>query len=59
MDRIVEEAAAQLLLSDDEDPVAPAPEELQRALSDPKHRPMSYYLYLARRALHTHLHAIR
>ena len=59
VDRIVEEAAASFPLSDDEDPVAAAPEELQRALSDPKHRPVSYYLYLARRALHTHWHALR
>lgn len=61
MDKVVEEAAAAsvLLSEDDEDPVPAAPAELQRALSDPKHRPISYYLYVARRALHTHWRALR
>jgi hypothetical protein len=51
------------LLSDDEDVVVAAPEdlprELQRALSDPKHRPLSYYAYMARRAAHTYWNFLR
>jgi hypothetical protein len=63
LDKISEEVEAAAhsggLLSDDEDAVPAAPEdlpqELQRALSNPKHpKPLSYYAYVARRALHRH-----
>lgn len=59
LDQVVEAAAAAALLSDDDDPVEAAPEKLQRAMSDPKHRSLRYYSYMARRALHTRWLALR